>query len=211
VEVVEMMRMMRRAIALGGLAGAVALVVRWRRARAAALDPFPAARRFMNERIDPWLLRLGLVGGRHSEIGLIEHVGRRTGMLRLTPVHPTVTPDEVWIPLPYGETSAWAQNVLAAGRCRLQIHETLYELDRPAIVDATEDPELPWLAAWLADRMAVRYLRLHRVVDVPGAFATHSTVTAPPEGSLPLEPPLDVAFELPAAAAGALEREPALA
>ncbi len=195
-----MMRMVRRAIALAGLAGGVALVVRWRTARDAARDPFPAARRVMNERIDPWLLRVGLVGGRHSEIGLIEHVGRRSGTLRLTPVHPTVTPDEVWIPLPYGETSAWAQNVLAAGRCRLQLHETLYELDRPAIVDASEDPELPWLAGWLADRLAVRYLRLHRVADVPGAFATHAAVTAPPEGSLPpVEPPLDAAFELPAA------------
>ena len=206
-----MMRMMRRTMALGGLAAAVALVVRWRTAREAALDPYPAARRFMNERVDPWLLRLGLVGGRHSEIGLIEHVGRRTGTLRLTPVHPTVTPNEVWIPLPYGETSAWAQNVLSAGRCRLQVHETLYELDQPAIVDATEDPQLHWLAAWLADRLAVRYLRLRRVADVPGAFATHAAVTAPPEGSLPpVEPPLGVAFELPAAPPAPQEREAAL-
>jgi hypothetical protein len=212
-EGLEMMRMVRRAALFATVAAGIAAVVRWRGERAAARDPFPTARRIMNERIDPWLLRVGLVGGRHSEIGLIEHVGRRSGTTRLTPVHPTITEHEVWIPLPYGETSAWAQNVLAARRCRLQIHETLYELDEPAIVPATEDPALPSAAAWIADRLAVRYLRLRRVADVPGAFATHASVIPPVEATVPAaEPPLDSTFELPAFEPGSVaEREPVLA
>ena len=45
---------------------------------------------FVNTVVNPRLLRRGLAGGGASEIGTIEHFGRRSGVRRLTPVHPEV-------------------------------------------------------------------------------------------------------------------------
>ena len=55
-----------------------------------APEQFPTLRHVMNERINPWLLERGYPGSEHAEIGTLEHTGRRSGSLHLTPVHPTL-------------------------------------------------------------------------------------------------------------------------
>ena len=82
-------------------------------------DQFPALRRRVNDRVNPWLLEHGYPGSANAEIGVLEHVGRTTGKVRLTPVHPTLREDVVLIPAPLGEGSQWARNVLSAGSARL--------------------------------------------------------------------------------------------
>ena len=190
-----MWRMLRRLGLLAGLAGGAAAVVEWRRARLAGEVPFPRLRTWANERANPWVMRRGLAGGVRSEIATLEHVGRRTGTTYFTPVHPTFTDREVWIPLPYGEESHWAKNVMHAGRCRIQFHETLHDLDAPAIVHAIEDPLLPRPVAWVAEKLQMRYLRLHRVAAVPGTFASHEPAIAAGL-TRRAEPPLEAPFEL---------------
>src|SRR6186997_1484859 len=73
---------------------------------------------FVNSVVNPALMRRGLSGGRLSEIGTIEHVGRRSGVHRLSPVHPEMTPNGFRVLVPLGARSQWAQNVLAGGGCR---------------------------------------------------------------------------------------------
>ena len=46
---------------------------------------------FVNSVVNPVLLRRGLAGTGRSEIATLEHVGRRSGITRLTPVHPEAT------------------------------------------------------------------------------------------------------------------------
>lgn len=175
-----------------------ATVMEWRRVRAAGEVPFDRLRIWGNAQANPWLLRRGLAGGRMSEIGTIEHVGRKTGTVHFSPIHPTLTADGlVWIPLPYGERSQWAQNVIAAGHARLQLHEMLYDLAEPAIVNAREFPAMSSLTARAAEWLGVRYLRLRRVAEVPGEFEVRQPGTIAPVLTRP-EPPLDAAFELPA-------------
>lgn len=105
------------------------VLVAWRRDRR-------LGSRFVNESINPLLVRRGLAGVGHSELGTLEHIGRRSGTRRLTPVHPVVSGEEVRIVVPLGAQSEWARNVLAAGRCRIQLHDEVLELDEPALVPA---------------------------------------------------------------------------
>lgn len=183
----------RRVAIAAGITAVTAGVLEWRHRRLAGEAPFDRLRIVMNERVNPWLLSRGIAGGQHSEIGTIEHIGRRTGEVRRTPVHPSFVDDQVWIPVPYGEASQWARNVLAAGHCRLEFHDLVYDLDEPRLVPAAEDPLLPRIAARTAGWLGVEYLRLHRFGERRGALAPAAT-----EGSAaPVEVPEPVAVEEP--------------
>jgi hypothetical protein len=141
--------------------------------------PFPRLREFMNRTVDPMVLRAGLVGGHTSELGCLEHVGRVSGEIHHTPVYPRLIDDRVVIPLPLRERSEWARNVLAAGRCRLQLHEKIHELDQPEIVklaDLSLGPD--WLRG-VEERLDLEAMRLHRVSEAEATFATLEPTMAP--------------------------------
>lgn len=115
---------------------------------------------FVNTVINPLLVRRGLAGGRHSEIGVLEHVGRTSGVRRLTPVHPEPTADGFRVLVPLGAESQWARNVLAAGRCQMHLHEEVYDLDEPAVVSAAEEANLPWLVRRIMGSLGFQYIHL---------------------------------------------------
>ncbi len=147
------------ATALGGFAGAT--VIFWRR------NP-RVGTTFVNSVVNPRLVRRGLAGGRASEIGTLEHIGRRSGVRRLTPVHPEPTPEGFRVVVPLGPNSQWAQNVLAAGHCRLQLHDRVYDLDEPAMIPASEAEKLPWAVRGAMAAVGFQYLRLHTFASHPG-------------------------------------------
>ncbi len=157
--------MRRSMLAVAGLALAatVGLVVYWRW--------FPrAGTKWANQVMNPWLVREGWSGAGRSEFGTLEHFGRKTGTRHLTPVHPVPTPEGFRIIVPLAEGSQWAMNVLAAGHCRLQFHDTVFDLDEPLLVEPVDVRELPRPTRWAADRLGFKYLRLHRFADHPGAL-----------------------------------------
>ena len=166
-----MWKLIRRLTLVSGLLAGVAAVATWRRARAAGEVPFDRIRTAMNTQVNPWLVQHGLAGGLRSEIGTIEHMGRRTRVVHTTPVHPTFVDDRIWIPLPYGDASQWAKNVIAAGHCRLRAHDTVYDLDDPHIVPASDNPKLAKAATQVASWLGIKYLRLHRVPKLEEAQA----------------------------------------
>ena len=57
----------------------------------------------------------GSRAGRRRRSATLRHVGRTSGAVHLTPVHPTVRGDALLIPAPLGAGSQWARNVLHAG------------------------------------------------------------------------------------------------
>lgn len=164
--------MPRRAWFIAALAGVAALIVAWRRDRRIGT-------RMMNEVVDPWLIRRGIAGGR-SELGTLEHVGRRSGTRHLTPVHPVATEDGFRIIVPLGLKSEWARNVLAAGHCRLQVADVVFDLDEPLLMPARDVAELGDTARRIADRLGFMYLRLHRFAQRPGRFDETVSETAQP-------------------------------
>ena len=159
---------MKRTLRLLGLSG-IALGVIWftRTRRRGQL------RGFVTHRFDPLVMRLGLVGGRISPWATVEHVGRTSGATYHTPIYPRTYGDHVYVPLPYGTDVHWVRNIQATGHCRMQLHETILDLDEPVIIPASEHPMVPaWMGGAL-DRSGRSYLRLHILDRVPGAF-THN-------------------------------------
>jgi hypothetical protein len=149
------------ATALGATVGGAVVV--WRR------NPRVGSA-FVNSVVNPSLLRRGLAGGAKSEIGTLEHMGRTSGVRRLTPVHPERTPEGFRIMVPLGPHSQWARNVLAAGHCRLQLHEVIYELDEPAMIAASEVHDLPSAVRGAMAALGFEYLTLRTFNSGPGTF-----------------------------------------
>ncbi len=165
--------------------------------RKPAAEQFPWLRQQVNGTVNPWLMEHGIPGSAKAEIATLEHVGRKSGTTYFTPVHPTLHEETVLVPAPLGVGSQWARNVLDAGRARLQFHETLYELDQPELITVSDAGMFPPQIAGPFDRMGWRYLRMHRVAEVPGTFATHKVSVPAMAGHAVTEPPLEGSYEIP--------------
>jgi hypothetical protein len=155
-------RGIRLGIVLGVLAAAFAgLASWWRRHRRFGSG-------FVTHVLDPWLVRHDIAAGSKGEIGLLAHVGRTTGLVRLTPVHPVPIEGGFRIIVPLGFESQWARNVLAAGHCRLQVGETVLELDEPSLVSPLAARGGSRATAAWTDWLGFRYLILRTVIARPG-------------------------------------------
>jgi hypothetical protein len=130
---------------------------------------------FVNSVVDPALLRRGLAGSGGSQIGTLEHIGRKSGVRRLTPVHPEPTLAGFRIIVPLGMRSEWARNVIAAGHCRLLLHDQVFDLDEPGMVDAGEAQDLPWPLRRVLAAFGFQYLNLR-------VFAAHAGSLEAAEG-----------------------------
>jgi deazaflavin-dependent oxidoreductase (nitroreductase family) len=154
---------MRRLIFLAATAAGVFAFVRWWR------DNRRFGSDFMNRVVDPWLEERGVIGGSRGELALIEHVGRRSGIVRRTPIHPMPTEDGFRIIVPVGEKSHWARNVLAAGHCRLVIGDRVLELDEPVLEMPAQVPGLAAPVRAAFEWLGFRYLRLHTFGEADAA------------------------------------------
>jgi deazaflavin-dependent oxidoreductase (nitroreductase family) len=160
-EVLMMRKLLALAVGIGAVLVGVAAMVRYTR--------FGSG--YVNEVVNPYLVRRGLSGSGPSEIGTLEHVGRRSGTRRLTPLHPVRTENGFRFVVPLGERSEWVQNVVAAGHCRMQLHDVVYELDEPVVLAASELPDIAPPVAWVLDRIGAEYLLLRTFADAPGQLA----------------------------------------
>jgi deazaflavin-dependent oxidoreductase (nitroreductase family) len=140
-------------------AGLYGVAMWWRTHRRVGTD-------FMNRTVNPWLERRGLIGGSRGELGLIEHVGRKSGTVRWTAIHPMPTADGFRIIVPVGEQSQWARNVLAAGNCRLRVGDQIVQLQEPVLEVPADVPDLPRAVRALLGWLGFRYLRLRTVRSV---------------------------------------------
>jgi F420H(2)-dependent quinone reductase len=154
---------MRRMLVVGVVIGT--FVAWWRRH-----PRFGAG--WVNRIVDPWLVRRGVVENSNGEIGLLEHIGRTTGALRITPVHPVRTAIGFRIIAPLGVESQWARNVLAAGHCRLQADGVVHELDEPILVLPSQVGDVPRPVARVLDWLGFRYLTLRQFAEHPGTLET---------------------------------------
>jgi deazaflavin-dependent oxidoreductase (nitroreductase family) len=134
---------------------------------------------WVNRVADPWLIREGVIAGTKGELGLIEHLGRKSGTVRVTPIRPVSTDEGFRIVVPLGVASQWARNVLAAGHCRLQVGEVVHELDEPRLVMPSEIEELPRRATRAMDWLGFRYLLLRRFAEHPGTLTSEPTPAIP--------------------------------
>jgi hypothetical protein len=162
--------MRKRLLVVGALAVVAGGVAWWRR--------YPrTGSAWVNRVVDPWLVRHGILAHSAGEIGLLEHVGRTTGIVRRSPVHPVATPDGFRIIVPLGLESHWARNALAAGGCRLQLGDVVHDLDRPVLITPDEVEGLSPLARRAMDWLGFRYLLLHSVTSARGTLEPGGATT----------------------------------
>jgi deazaflavin-dependent oxidoreductase (nitroreductase family) len=83
---------------------------------------------------------VGVLAGRRfvPMIARIQHVGRRSGKLYVTPTAASVAGNTIVIPLSFGNRSDWARNVRAAGQCVVALGGKSYHTTQPQFVAAAE-------------------------------------------------------------------------
>ncbi len=74
--------------------------------------------------------------------------------------------------VPLGIAVAVGQNVLAAGHCRIQLHDTVYDLDEPVLLDPTEIRTCRDRPPGPRPAIGVKYLLLRRFAERPGRAGT---------------------------------------
>jgi deazaflavin-dependent oxidoreductase (nitroreductase family) len=113
---------------------------------------FPQAlARYMRGAINNMTLRLA----GHAAFADLEHVGRKSGIVRHTPVRAFQAGDTVIIGLNFGRQSDWYQNIKAAGTCRIRLGGEQLTLGAPALVPAGHAArDIPWLFSFALRRIA---------------------------------------------------------
>ncbi len=116
-----------------------------------ALAPAPPLRHrtlhgLARRALNPVVTGLGLAGARRSPIGLVIHVGRRSGRTHETPLAVHRRGDELLVPLTYGPGARWCLNVLAAGSCRVRLDGAEVMAARPRVVGREALPRYLGLA-----------------------------------------------------------------
>jgi deazaflavin-dependent oxidoreductase (nitroreductase family) len=76
--------------------------------------------------------------GRAPTLGILEHVGRRSGKPYRTPLTVFDTDDGVAILLTYGPNRDWLKNVTAAGTARMQRRGKTFTVAEPRVVPKAE-------------------------------------------------------------------------
>lgn len=189
-----MRKVMSIAAAAAGLVGiAAGAFILWRRNPRIGTG-------FLNSVVDPFLVRRGISGSGASEIGTLEHVGRKSGTRHLTPVYPEPTSDGFRVVVPLGSQSEWAHNVVAAGHCRLQLHDLVYDLDEPTMVPGGDIAELPRVVRRAMTALGFEYLKLRTFGSKPGSLAPLEGGEIAPDEHERVEAPAGPTGELVASA-----------
>jgi deazaflavin-dependent oxidoreductase (nitroreductase family) len=109
----------------------------------------PVVRPLLKGVINPRTLRAAARGD--TRWAVVHHVGRRSGATYHTPVEAHRTPEGAFILLPYGPTTDWCRNVLAAGGCTLTLAGEELPLTAPEVVPtsvAAAQVPAPIAARW---------------------------------------------------------------
>jgi deazaflavin-dependent oxidoreductase (nitroreductase family) len=90
----------------------------------------------------------------HAAFADLEHVGRRSGVLRHTPVRAFRIGDTVVVGLNFGRQSDWFKNIKTAGTCHMRLGDQRLTLGAPRLVPVEQGTRnLPWLF-----RVALRHV-----------------------------------------------------
>lgn len=108
-----------------------------------------AATPYVSRYANPLMIRLAGIGW----LADLEHVGRRTGTVRHTPLMAFRDGGRVTLALTYGPEVQWLKNVRAAGRCRMRLGRQLLELGPPRRLATAEGvARMPQPVRWVFAR-----------------------------------------------------------
>lgn len=82
----------------------------------------------------------------HAAFADLEHVGRRSGTVRHTPLRAFRVGNTVIVGLNFGPRSDWFKNITQAGSCRMHLGKEHLTLGAPHVVPVKQGTqEIPWL------------------------------------------------------------------
>jgi deazaflavin-dependent oxidoreductase (nitroreductase family) len=88
---------------------------------------------------------------------ILHHIGRTSGKPYATTVVALATPEGFIVPLPFGDATQWARNLLAAGAGSIRSAGKDHAIGEPRIVDLDEAaPYLPPPIRFMARRLGLR-------------------------------------------------------
>jgi deazaflavin-dependent oxidoreductase (nitroreductase family) len=97
---------------------------------------------------------------------LLRHTGRRSGRRYATPVGARIFGDTIVIPLTFGNSSDWAQNVRAADGCSVLLNGTEYAATGPRFLALADAGSLIQTAFRPAERASFRLLGIRQVMTL---------------------------------------------
>ena len=125
---------------------------------------WPRALGSVHSVINPVALKLA---GRLGSLVDLEHVGRRSGVTRHTPVRAFRRDDHVVIGANFGQEADWVKNVQAAGHAHMRIRGEALDLDNPRLVDLVDAAPLlpPWFRIALRSIVRTEHCVVFDVTD----------------------------------------------
>ena len=110
----------------------------------------------------------------HAAFADLEHVGRKSGIVRHTPVRAFRAGDTVIVGLNFGRQSDWYQNITAAGTCRIRLGGEQLTLGAPVLVPAGQAAkDIPWPFSFLLQHV----VRTAECVRLPILHASPASAT----------------------------------
>ena len=123
----------------------------------------------MTKVLNPLIIKFA--GRRHFGMAAqIQHVGRRSGKVYVTPATAHVHGDVIVVALTFGNQSDWARNVRAAEGCTMRINGRTYHATNPEFLSREEAKPLLKAAFSPALRFGVSMLGVRQFLilhDVP--------------------------------------------
>jgi deazaflavin-dependent oxidoreductase (nitroreductase family) len=122
----------------------------------------------MTKVLNPLIVKLA--GRRHFGMAAqIQHVGRLSGRVYVTPASARVHGDVIVIALTFGNQSDWARNVLAAGGCTIRIDGRSYRATNPRLLSREEAGPLLKSAFSPVQRAGMRVLGVRQFLRLQAA------------------------------------------
>jgi deazaflavin-dependent oxidoreductase (nitroreductase family) len=119
----------------------------------------------MTKVLNPLIIKFA--GRRHFGMAAqIQHVGRRSGKVYVTPASAHVHGDAIVFALTFGSQSDWVRNMRAAGSCTVRVNGRTYHATNPEFLSREEAMPLLKAAFSPAQRVGMRVLNVRQFMTL---------------------------------------------
>ena len=105
-------------------------------------------------------------GRKHVAVAKVQHQGRRSGRVFVTPTSARMTDGGFIIPLTFGDRSDWCRNVLHAGHCTIRFKGVDYVATEPVLLIGPEGKAAARGTFRLYERIFLKVTRVKKFLQL---------------------------------------------